>query len=62
VKGRDDLGYMGVNVNIISEQFLEIRVGRCGLEVSGSGQGLVVGPCEHGNETSGSIKGWEFLV
>jgi len=56
------LGYMGVNVNIISEQFLEIRVGRCGLEVSGSGQGLVVGPCEHGNETSGSIKGWEFLV
>jgi len=36
-------------------------VGRCGLDASGSGQGPVVGCCEHGNETSGSVKGGEFL-
>jgi hypothetical protein len=30
---------------------------RCfGLDASGSGQGPVVGCCEHGNEPSGSIK------
>jgi len=29
---------------------------------SGSGYGPVAGSCEHGNETSVSIKGWEFLV
>jgi hypothetical protein len=36
-------------------------VGRFGLDSSGSGQGLVAGSCEHGNEPSGSIKGGEFL-
>jgi hypothetical protein len=36
-------------------------VGRCGLNSFGSGEGPVVGPCEHGNEPSGSIKGREFL-
>jgi hypothetical protein len=36
-------------------------VGRCGLDSSGSGQGPVVGSCEHGNYPSGSIKGGEFL-
>jgi hypothetical protein len=34
----------------------------CGLDSSGSGQGPVVGPCEHGNETLGSIIGVEFLA
>jgi len=34
---------------------------RCGLDSSGSGQGLVGDSCEHGNEPSGSIKGGEFL-
>jgi len=33
----------------------------CGLDSSGSGEGLVVGCCEHGNEPWGSIKGGEFL-
>jgi hypothetical protein len=28
-----------------------------GLDSSASGQGPVVGPCEHGNEASVSIKG-----
>jgi hypothetical protein len=36
-------------------------VGSCGLDESGSGQGLVVGRCESSNETSSSIKGREFL-
>jgi len=36
-------------------------VGRCGLDASGLGQRPVAGPCEHGNEPSGSIKGGEFL-
>jgi hypothetical protein len=36
-------------------------VGRCGLDVSGSGMGPVAGSCEHGNETLTSIKGGEFL-
>jgi hypothetical protein len=34
---------------------------RCGLNASGSRQGPVAGPCEHGNEPSGSIKGGEFF-
>jgi hypothetical protein len=35
---------------------VEIRVGRCGMHASGSGQGPVEGPCEHANETLGSIQ------
>jgi len=30
-------------------------VGRCRVDASGSGQGPVVGHCEHSNETSCSI-------
>jgi hypothetical protein len=29
----------------------------CGLDSSGSGQGAVAGPYEHGNGPSGSIRG-----
>jgi len=36
-------------------------VGRCGLDVSGAGQGPVAGSCACGNEPSGSIKGAEFF-
>jgi hypothetical protein len=32
-----------------------------GLGSSGSGQGPVMGSCEHGNEPTGSIKAREFL-
>jgi hypothetical protein len=35
-------------------------VGRCALDTSGSGQGSVVGSCEHGKPL-GSIKGGEFI-
>jgi len=37
------------------------KVGRCGLDTSGSGLGPVAGCCEHGNEPSGSVKGGELL-
>jgi hypothetical protein len=36
-------------------------VGGCGLDASGSGEGPVVGPCEHDNKPLGSIKSEEFL-
>jgi hypothetical protein len=32
-----------------------------GLDSSGVGQGPVAGPCEHGNEPSGFIRGRGFL-
>jgi hypothetical protein len=31
-------------------------VRRCELDSSGSGKGAMVGSCEHGNESSGSIR------
>jgi len=33
----------------------------CGPDASGSAEGPAVGPCEHGNEPSGSIKDGRFL-
>jgi hypothetical protein len=38
------------------------RVRRCELDVSGSGWELVAGSCEYGNESSGCIKGRNFLT
>jgi hypothetical protein len=38
------------------------KVGGFGLVSSDSGYGTVAGSCEHGNETSGYIKGREFLT
>jgi hypothetical protein len=38
------------------------RVGRCGLDSSGSGQGPFAGFCEHDNEPSSYIKGGNFLT
>jgi hypothetical protein len=32
-----------------------------GLDAPASGWGPMAGPCEHGNEPSGSIKDGEFL-
>jgi hypothetical protein len=38
------------------------RMGRCGLDLSGLGTvAEVSGSCEHDNESTGSIKGGEFL-
>jgi hypothetical protein len=36
------------------------KVGRCGLDASGSGP--AIGTCEDGNETLGSIKDRDFLT
>jgi hypothetical protein len=41
--------------------FSRSGMGKHGLDCSGSGLGLVAGACECGNETSGSIKCWNFL-
>jgi hypothetical protein len=53
VRKSNGLGNLGVDGRII-------RVGRCGLDSFGSGEELVVGSCEHGNQPLGSIKGREF--
>jgi hypothetical protein len=37
-------------------------VGRCGLDACGSGQGPVVGPCEHGNGPSGYVRGRNLVA
>jgi hypothetical protein len=34
---------------------------RCGVDVSGSRYGPMAGSCEHSNEPSGFIEGWEFI-
>jgi hypothetical protein len=44
----------------IKMDYREIAWGRCDMDASGSGQGPVAGPREHGNEPSGSMKGGEF--
>jgi hypothetical protein len=31
------------------------------MDLTGSGYGPIAGFCEHGNEPSGYIKGWELL-
>jgi hypothetical protein len=37
-------------------------MGSCGLDSSSSGHGMVVGSCEHSNESSGSIEAGNFLT
>lgn len=39
---------------------LKRQSGECGVELSRSGQGLVAGSCEHGDETSGSLNVGNF--
>jgi hypothetical protein len=36
-------------------------MGMCGLDAWGSGQGPEAGSCQHGDESSSSIKGGQFL-
>jgi len=55
----EDLGVDGKIIRVL-KLTLGNRVGGCGLDASGSGQGLVAGPWEHDNEHSGSIQGGEF--
>jgi hypothetical protein len=37
-------------------------VGKCGLDSSGSGYGIMAGPCEHDNRPAGSIKAGRLLT
>jgi hypothetical protein len=40
---------------------IDLRMGICGLDASGSGWRPVVGSCQHGIELWGSVRGEEFL-
>jgi hypothetical protein len=52
---------LGVNGKIILEWSLGKQGGKIWLYASDSGLGPVASPCDHGNETSGSIKVEVFL-
>jgi hypothetical protein len=60
LKGKDHSEDLGVDGKIISEWIFG-SVGRCGLDLSGSGQGPAAGSYEHDNELLGSINGKELL-
>jgi hypothetical protein len=53
---------LGIDERIISEWIQSKRVGRCGLDASGSGQRPVTGFSEYGNESSGSVNVGNFLT
>jgi hypothetical protein len=53
-KERDHLEDQGESGNIGSEQILGRLAWGCGLDLTGSEQGPVVGRCECGDEPSGS--------
>jgi len=53
---------LGVDGNVILECILgKNRVGRCGLDAPDSGQGPVAVCFKHGDDSSSSMKGGEFL-
>jgi hypothetical protein len=54
-EGKNHLEDQDVDGRIILGWILEKRVGGCGLDASGSGQGPAAGSCEHGSEHPGSI-------
>jgi hypothetical protein len=51
---KDHLEDQGVGGKMVSEWILERLAWGCGLDSTGSGQGLVAGCCECGDEPSGS--------
>jgi hypothetical protein len=60
-EGNIHLEDLAVDGEIILEWIFVKYDRRCGLDSSGSGQGPVASPCEHGNEPTGSIKNGEFV-
>jgi hypothetical protein len=60
LKERDHQENLDIVGRIIIKWILD-RLGRYGLDLSGSGQEPVEGCCEHGNKLSGSVKCCEFL-
>jgi hypothetical protein len=61
LKGRDNSEYLTIDGKTIQNGSQGNRVGRCGLDASGSRYGSGADSCEHSSETSGSIQGREFL-
>lgn len=59
LKGRNYSKDLKIDGRVI-KCVLEQRVGECGSNYCGSGQGPVAVSFEHSNETSYSIKEWEF--
>jgi hypothetical protein len=60
LKGRDNSEDLGIHGKML-EWILGNTAPNCGLDSTASGQGLVMGSCEHGNKSSGgSIKGGEL--
>jgi len=55
LNGKKHFGEAGVNGTKILRSILKET------DSSSAGQGPPAGSCEHGNETSGPIKGWKFL-
>jgi hypothetical protein len=61
LKGRDHVEDLGIHGNIILEWVLGKEGEGCELVASGLGEGTLMGSCEHGNESLGSVKGGEVL-
>jgi hypothetical protein len=59
-EGKNHLEDLGIGGRIVLKQISEKYSVRCGLDASGSGQGLVVGCCKHSNKPWDLIKGEEF--
>jgi len=51
------IGYEGKRMN----RTYRYRVGRCGMDLSGSEQGPVASSCEYSNKPSSSIQARQFL-
>jgi hypothetical protein len=58
MKGGDHMEDPGIDEKIL--EWILGKQGKCVLDSSGSGYGMMVGSCEHGNEPIGSIKSREF--
>jgi hypothetical protein len=58
VRNTRHFGDLGVYERIISKGISNLG---CGCELDSLGWGLLAGCCGHGNESSGSVKGGEFL-
>jgi hypothetical protein len=60
-KPKETMTDLGIDERIILHCILTNGILRCGMDSFRSECGSVADSCEHGNETSGSIKGGEFL-
>jgi hypothetical protein len=60
-EGRENSEDLGAVWTKILEWILESRLGSCGLNKSGSGQGPLAGFSENGNKSAGSVEDGEFV-